>query len=56
LKHHQFASSFEKWNFINNGIFRGKENKIPLYYAPLVIFQMYKFTNLSNCDTPLGLS
>jgi hypothetical protein len=54
LKHHQFASSFEKWNLINNENFKGNENENPFYYAPLVIFQRYKFTILSSCDTPFG--
>jgi hypothetical protein len=27
LKHHQFASNFEQWNFINDGILKGEENE-----------------------------
>jgi len=26
LKHHQFASNFEQWNFINDGISKGEKN------------------------------
>jgi hypothetical protein len=42
LKYHQFASSFEQWNFTNNGSL--KETKIdnPNYFASLMIFQRYK--------------
>jgi hypothetical protein len=39
---------------LNNGTLKGKENENPIYYTPLVIFQKYKITILSNCDTPYG--
>jgi hypothetical protein len=54
LKHHQFAWSFKQWNFICNGILKGKEIETPIYYAPLVIFQRYKIIVLSTCYTPCG--
>jgi hypothetical protein len=54
LKHHQFKTSFEQWNFINNGVLKGKENENPIYHVPLVIFQKYKITILTSCDTPYG--
>ncbi len=38
LKHHQFASSFEQWNFISNQISKRKEIENLIYYVPLVIF------------------
>jgi len=53
-KHYQFASIFDQWNFINNGILKGKENENLIFYAPLVIFQKYKITILSRCDIVLG--
>jgi hypothetical protein len=42
LKYHQFASSFELWNFINNGSLRGIEIDNPIYCAPFLCFQRYK--------------
>jgi len=44
LKYHQFASSFEQWNFIGNGTLKGKEIENPIYYGPFVFFQRYKIT------------
>jgi hypothetical protein len=54
LKHHQFTTSFDQWNFINNGTLKWKKNENPIYYAPLVIFQRYKIIILNSCDTPCG--
>jgi hypothetical protein len=54
LKHHQFPTSFEQWNFINNGTQKENENENPTYYARLVIFQRYKIRILSNCDIACG--
>jgi len=47
LKHHQFASSFEQWNFISNETLKRKAIENPIYYAPLVNFQRYEITILS---------
>jgi hypothetical protein len=47
LKHHQFASRFEQWNFISNETLKRKAIENPIYYAPLVNFQRYKITILN---------
>ncbi len=52
LKHHQFASSFEQWNFISNETSKGKKVNNSIYYAPLVIFQKYKIIVLNIAHTP----
>jgi hypothetical protein len=54
LKHYQFASSFEQWNFINNGSSKGRKNENLIYYAFFVIFQRYKIIVLSSRDTILS--
>jgi hypothetical protein len=48
LKHYQFASSFEQWKFISNGILKGREIENSIHYAPLVIFQRYRIIVLST--------
>ncbi len=42
LKYHQFASSFEQWNFKNNGSLKETKINNPNYFASLMIFQRYK--------------
>ncbi len=55
LKHHQFASSFEKWNFISNGTLKGNSIQFnSIYYTPFVIFQRYKIIILNICFTSCG--
>ncbi len=54
LKHHQFASSFEQWNFISIGTLKGKAIENQIYYDPLVIFQKYKIIVLNTCFTAYG--
>jgi hypothetical protein len=41
LKHHQFASNFEQWNFASNGAYVKKWFDNPNYCVTLVIFQNY---------------
>jgi hypothetical protein len=53
LKHHQFVWSFEQWNFISNGILKGKKKINSMYYAPLVI-QKCKLIVLNIFFTPGG--
>jgi hypothetical protein len=39
LKHHQFASGFEHWNFASNGILKGKKSIIQFILLPLWFFK-----------------
>ncbi len=54
LKHHQFASSFEQWNFINMELKNENKNENSIYYVHFVIFQKYNIIVLSSYDTPCG--
>jgi len=54
LKHHQFASNFEHWNFASIGAYSKKHFDNQIYYAPFVIFQRYKIRILNTIHTPYG--
>jgi hypothetical protein len=52
LKHHQFASSFEQWNFISNQTLKRKKIENSFVMFLLWCFQRYKIIVFSCCDTP----